>query len=128
MVVLDTHALLWWSLDPDKLSPKARDVCDEMENSGGYISSISIWELGIKIKRGKLDLGATLADYVGRLKMLDWLKIVPVNEMIWMENLALTWEHTDPVDRTIVATAKLRDLPLVTNDEAIANFYPQTIW
>ena len=30
-IVLDTRALIWWSLDPDKLSPSASDVCNQME-------------------------------------------------------------------------------------------------
>jgi len=30
-VVLDTCALIWWSLDPDKLSQKAKEACNRME-------------------------------------------------------------------------------------------------
>ncbi|NES25642.1 MAG: type II toxin-antitoxin system VapC family toxin, partial [Symploca sp. SIO3E6] len=30
-IVLDTCALIWWSLDPDKLSPSAADACNQME-------------------------------------------------------------------------------------------------
>lgn len=56
MVLLDTHALIWWTLDPDKLSKKAKKVCVEMERDKVYISSISIWEIGIKIKKNKLNL------------------------------------------------------------------------
>lgn len=56
VIVLDTHALLWWALDPDKLSEKARHMVGGMERQGGFASSISIWELGIKTKRGKLVL------------------------------------------------------------------------
>ena len=53
MILLDTHALLWWALDPGQLSPVAAKVVDEMEQQGGFASSISIWELGVKIMRGK---------------------------------------------------------------------------
>lgn len=128
MVVLDTHALLWWSLDPERLSPTARDVCRSMEKSGGYISSISIWEIGIKVKRGKLEIGTTLTDYVNRLQLLDCLSIVPVDAVIWVENITLPWEHRDPADRTIVATAKSLGLPILTKDAIIASFYNRIIW
>jgi PIN domain nuclease of toxin-antitoxin system len=38
MVVLDTHALLWRTLDPERLSPNARRICDEAEEKGGVVS------------------------------------------------------------------------------------------
>ncbi len=38
------------------------------------------------------------------------------------------WEHRDPADRTIVATAVLKDLPIVTKDDIIGRFYPKVIW
>jgi PIN domain nuclease of toxin-antitoxin system len=127
MVVLDTCALLWWALDPDQLSTPAAEACKQMEQQGGFVSSISIWELGIKVKRGKLDLGMPLQEFVARLKQTS-IQFVPVDEAIWMENLNLAWEHNDPADRTIVATAKLRGLPIVTLDKIIKSFYQQVIW
>ena len=41
----------------------------------------------------------------------------------WMD-----WAHSDPADRTIVATAKLRDIPILTKDDIIRNFYPDQGW
>jgi PIN domain nuclease of toxin-antitoxin system len=56
--VLDTCALIWWSLDPEKLSPQAKLSCEEMEQEkNGLVASISLWEIAIKIKNKKLDLG-----------------------------------------------------------------------
>jgi PIN domain nuclease of toxin-antitoxin system len=128
MVLLDTCALLWWTLDPEKLSPKAAKVCDRIATKGGVVSSISIWEIGIKIKKGELEIGLPLEDYVGRLKQLSGLEIVPVDEIIWMRGLDLDWKHRDPADRTIVATASLRKIPIVTCDEDIQKFYRRVIW
>lgn len=127
MVVLDTCALLWWSFDPAQLSGPAASACKLMERQGGWISSISIWEIGIKSKKGKLDIGMSLGEFVARIKRTR-VEIVPVDEAIWMENLSLPWSHPDPADRTIVATAKLRGLPLITTDQTIRAFYPNVIW
>lgn len=127
MVVLDTCALLWWALNPSVLSQPAADACKAMERQGGWISSISIWEIGIKSKKGKLDIGMSLGEFVARIKRTR-VEIVPVDEAIWMENLSLAWAHSDPGDRTIVATAKLRSLPLITPDQTIRAFYPNVIW
>lgn len=128
MVVLDTHALVWWTLDPAQLSPAARKACDRLQETGAGVSSISIWEVGIKVKRGQLDIGTTLPDYVGRLRELEWLELIPVTAEIWMENVGLPWDHRDPADRTIVATAGLRGATLITRDPVIRAFYPNTLW
>jgi PIN domain nuclease of toxin-antitoxin system len=128
MVLLDTHALLWWTVDPDRLSPPARAACEAMEKTGGCASSISVWEIGVKLKRGQLELGTSLANYVGRLLQMEFFDLIAVDTATWMENLALAWEHRDPADRTIVATAKLRGIPIITKDKIIADFYRPTIW
>jgi PIN domain nuclease of toxin-antitoxin system len=95
---------------------------------GAFISSVSIWEIGIKIKKNKLDIGTGIREYVRRLSLLNLIEIIPVNEDIWIENLALQWEHRDPADRTIVATAKIRHLPIITGDRIIRDFYTNVIW
>jgi PIN domain nuclease of toxin-antitoxin system len=45
-----------------------------------------------------------------------------------IENIELEWEHRDPADRTIVATARHFGCPLVTPDARILAFYPRAIW
>lgn len=47
---------------------------------------------------------------------------------IWLQNLLLPWEHRDPADRTIVATAMLQGLPLLPKNRIIAGYYPDTLW
>jgi len=126
--VLDTHALLWWTLDPERLSTKARDLCSRMEDEGGLVSSISIWDIGLKVKRAQLVLPLSVGQYATRLRELSWLAIVPVDADLWLRNLALEWEHRDPADRTIVATAARDELALVSKNAAIASFYSRTVW
>ena len=128
MVLLDTCALVWWTLDPERLSVKAKEACDNIKIEGAIISSISIWELGIKLKRGKLEINISLEEYINRLKQLGTLKIIPVDKTIWVRNLSLDWTHKDPADRTIVATAQLKNLPIITKDDFIRGYYPHIIW
>ncbi|KKK67831.1 hypothetical protein LCGC14_2950150, partial [marine sediment metagenome] len=54
--------------------------------------------------------------------------IIPVDENIWIKNLSLKWSNNDPADRTIVATAMLKKLPIITKDKIIRDFYPEIIW
>lgn len=126
MVVLDTSALLFWTLDPDLLSDNARKAIDETEQM--TISSISVWEIGLKVKRGRLEIPLSISDYVERLQKLEKLEILPVEVETWLLNLALDWKHRDPADRTIVATALQLDCPLITSDHAIRSFYQGSIW
>jgi PIN domain nuclease of toxin-antitoxin system len=122
VILLDTHALLWWALDPDQLSESAARVLNEMEQRGGFASSISIWEIGIKAKRGKLELGISIDEFARRVERTAAVQLVPVDTTTWLRSLALPWEHRDPADRVIVATALLNDVPILTKDELIREF------
>jgi len=122
MILLDTHALLWWALDPAQLSRTAQEKIDQMERHGGYASSISIWELGIKIARGKLDIGITVDELARLLEQSGAVELVPVDTALWLRSLALPWEHRDPADRVIVATALARGVAVLTKDEALHRF------
>lgn len=127
MILLDTCALIWWTLFPEELSEAALQACQRGAREGAAISSISIWEVGIETRRKRLELAMSLASYVQAIKE-HGIEIIPVDEVIWMENLALDWNHRDPADRTIVATARMRKLPLVTADKRIRRFYKSAIW
>jgi len=128
-VVLDTCALIWWSLDPEKLSQSAKDACQQMEQEkNGLVPSTAIWEIAIKIKNHKLDLGVSIDDYIATLKKSNVIRIVPIDEDIWLESVKLEWEHRDPADRVVVAVAKRSQAAIITADQKIANFYSLVIW
>ncbi len=122
MIVLDTHVLLWWALDPDRLSATATAKLAEVERRGGFASSISIWELGVKVQRGKLDLGISVEDFARRVERSAIVELLPVNTATWLRSVDLAWSHRDPADRVIVATALLRGVPVLTADDTIRQF------
>lgn len=126
MVVLDTAALLYWTLDPGQLSPVGVEALESADHF--VISSISVWEIALKVKRGKLDIPIPIAEYAKRLQLIENLEILPVDVQTWLDNLELDWEHRDPADRTIVATASRLSCPLISSDKLVADFYEQTIW
>jgi PIN domain nuclease of toxin-antitoxin system len=128
MILLDTCALIWWTLDPEQLSTKARAKCDAITSTGAAISAISLWEISVKQKRNKLSLGLPLQEYMKRLKDLGSLTIVSIDEAIILKAHALRWDHRDPADRFIVATALSLNASIVTSDERILAFYKRAIW
>ena len=127
--VLDTCALIWWSLDPDQLSQRAKAACQQMEQEkNGLVPSTAIWEIAIKVKNHKLDLGVSIDDYIATLKKSNVVRIIPIDEEIWLESVKLEWEHRDPADRVVVAVAKKNQAAIITADQKIASFYSLVIW
>jgi PIN domain nuclease of toxin-antitoxin system len=122
VILLDTHALLWWALDPEHLSKPAVDVLRRMEQQGGYASSISIWELGIKVQRGALELPISVDELATRLEHGGVVELVAVDTTTWLRTLSLDWSHRDPADRVIVATALMRQVPVLTKDRRLHEF------
>ena len=126
MIVLDTSALLYWALDRQRLTQAATANISESDRI--IISSMSLWEIGVKVGKGKLDIPLPIRDFAERIELVDRVEIAPVDLAIWLKNLELDWEHRDPADRTIVATAELYGCPLVTSDRIVREYYADTVW
>jgi PIN domain nuclease of toxin-antitoxin system len=125
-VVVDTSALLFWTLDPAQLSLDASIAIDRATEI--FVSSVSLWEIALKHRRGKLELPMEPYLFAQELETTDRTKILAVDWVTWLESVRLDWEHRDPADRTIVALARLQGCNLVTSDEEIRRFYALTIW
>ena len=128
MVVLDTCALYWWTIEPTALSRKAASACRKIPKTGALACSVSLWELGLKTMRGQIDLSCPVREYAERLQQVACLEIVPVDTGLWLDSLELDWTHRDPADRLIVALARRRRLSIVTADKIIRKWYPRTTW
>ena len=126
MILLDTSTLVFWTLDRERLTQVAAKAIAEADRV--CISSISIWEIGIKVGKEKLALPLSVGEFSAKLERTDRVELLPVDVRTWMRNLELDWNHRDPADRTIVATASLLNCPLVTSDNLILDFYPRAIW
>lgn len=126
MIVMDTSTLIFWTIDPLKLSGAARQAIDSADRL--LVSSISIWEICLKVKQAKLEIRPAIDEYIERLAELDRLALEPVGVTTWVRSVNLDWEHRDPADRVIVATAMLYGCPLVTSDRIIRDFYADAVW
>ena len=126
MIVLDTSALLIWTLREKEL-PGAASLAIHTTDLI-FISSISVWEIALKYTRGRLRPPYDTDTHIGQLRSLPQLEIVPVSSQTWLTNVGLNWDNRDPADRTIVALATELKCPLISSDRSIAAFYRQTIW
>ena len=126
MILLDTSTLLFWTLNRKRLSLAAAEAIETAERIA--LSSISVWEIGIKVKKGRLEIPYPIDEYVRNLKTVQKIEILTVDEAVWLKSLALDWSHEDPADRVIVATAVLNTCPLITSDRVMRAFYEDAIW
>lgn len=127
-LLLDTAVLLWWLQDPSRLSRPARTQLAKARHVPLLVSSVSFWEIGLKVGRGLIDLGDSFDGFMTRLESVSGLTILPVDLPIWRQVLALDWDHRDPADRIIVATAIHHHATLLSSDRVIRAFFPSTVW
>ena len=132
MIVLDTHALVWWADGNEAaLSPTARQAI-EAELDGGEIlvSSISAWELAMLVAAGRLVLSMDVGDWLATVGQLDAVTFVPVDNELAVKSVQLPGDfHKDPADRLIVATARKFAAPLVTADARIRGYaHVRSVW
>jgi PIN domain nuclease of toxin-antitoxin system len=130
VIVLDTHAWVWWVSGDSQLSDAAGREADRAMGTGSlYVSSISVWEVALLVRRGRLELTMGVADWVARSEALPFLRFVPVDNRIALRSIDLASLHPDPADRIIVATAVALGARLITRDRRL-RAYPQveTLW
>jgi PIN domain nuclease of toxin-antitoxin system len=131
MIVLDTHALVWWANGDHALSASAKKAI-EQELDGGQIiiSAISAWEIAMLVERERLVLSMDVETWLGTVARIEAVRFMPVDIEIGLKSVRLPGEfHNDPADRMIVATARKLAVALVTRDEKIRNYkHVKTIW
>jgi len=131
MIVLDTHAWIWWVSSPEYLSETAKQIIDEAATGKNiFISCISAWEIAILVSRGRLKLTMSPADWIAASEALPFFDFVPVSNSIALKSVQLPGIlHNDPADRIIIATAVSLGAVLVTKDEKIRNYpHVKTVW
>jgi PIN domain nuclease of toxin-antitoxin system len=116
-LLLDTSIILWIAADSARLSEAARKDIESAEAI--FVSSMSVWEMAIKAKLGKLTV--------------DFSRLLPRIETAGIRELAVTWRHAmtvrrladhhrDPFDRMLIAQAISEPLRLITSDAQLCAY------
>lgn len=131
MIILDTHALVWWANADAALSKKAKNAIErEMDGGQIMVSAISAWEIAMLVAHERLVLSMDVPSWLSTVGQIEVVRFVPVDVEIGVKSTGLPGEfHKDPADRMIVATARKLNVPLVTKDEKIRAYkHVKTIW
>jgi PIN domain nuclease of toxin-antitoxin system len=121
MILLDTHALVWWVSGSSSLSGRARSAIEHARSASGFaVSAITFLEVATLVRRGRFELGVPLADWVGDLARVSGLRIEPVTAPVAQMAGSLGDAFPgDPIDRVIAATAINLQARLVTADRKL---------
>lgn len=116
MIVLDTHAWIWFTGDDRLLSPAALEAVQRADRIG--VSPISVWEVSMLCSKGRLVLDDDVGAWVARALEVPRVEVVPITPSVAILAGRLPI-HGDPADRLLVATALSLSAALVTKDEKI---------
>ncbi len=128
MILLDTHAWIWWATGSPQLSSKASKAIRATDSI--YVNAISCWEVGMLVAKKRLELDRDVEVWVDQALKLPKIQLIPLSPAIAVKSTRLEGEfHGDPADRILVATAKEYGCPILSKDKRIRAFHGlKVIW
>ena len=125
-LLIDTHALIWFITDNDKLPLKTKQIIENNENNC-YVSIATYWEIGIKKSIGRLDLHSDL-ETIFQIINETGFETLPITTNQILRNANLEFHHQDPFDRIIIAQSLIENMTIITKDSQFENYNVPIIW
>jgi PIN domain nuclease of toxin-antitoxin system len=119
MIICDTQALVFWMDNPEKLSKTAASYFEQgLENKTLACADISLWEIGMIFSKKRLTLpeGVNIKQYIDTMIKALKLTVLPITPTIAELAQSPEFNHGDPADRIIAATAIAHNATLITAD------------
>lgn len=120
MILVDTHVVLWLSLEPARMSRKAVAIIEETRRSGEglAISDMTLLEIAVIESKQRIQLSASLETFLTEVE--SRFVVLPITGRICVRAMRLPATYPkDPADRIIGATALVEGISLVTADSDI---------
>ena len=129
--LLDTHTLIWAISDQEKFSAQVIQAFNEPENTF-FVSTISFWEISLKLSVGKLSIDGIIPDEIPALALKSGFQIISLSpeESATYYKLKVT-NHKDPFDRMLIWQAIQRNMVFITKDKSIPEYKDaglKTLW
>ena len=121
MILLDTHAWVWWAASSSSLSKRAAGA---IQAAGIiYVSAISCWEVAMLVAKGRLIFDRDVELWLDLALKLPGIELVPISPTITVRSSRLEERFLgDPADCIIVATALEYGCAIVSKDERIRRY------
>jgi PIN domain nuclease of toxin-antitoxin system len=128
MILLDTHALLYWIKNPQNLGEEARKSINKTDRIGIHV--ISCFEIAILVEKSKIELDLPVDQWIADTLSHPKIDLVPLSVAAAVQCTQLPGDfHRDPVDRILSAACLINDYSLVTKDGLIEQWgHIKTIW
>ncbi len=126
-VLLDSHCMIWALDDPSKLSLVAVAVLQDPDNAL-HISAASVWEIAIKVGKGRLPLSLPFRQWIDNAIAYLGLQIVSIRVDHAERQVVLPFHHRDPFDRMLASQAVVEGIPLVSADAIFDAYGVTRIW
>ncbi len=118
--ICDTHALIWWCLQPDKLGAASRrHIQTALEHHTLMFCDISYREIAMLLKKGRFSVGVSMTEFLDLLTRACGSLVQPITPAIAEASQDERLMHGDPADRIIGATALVLNATLVTADRQL---------
>ena len=127
MLLLDTHAFLWFVTDDPKLAATAKSAIADANNEI-LVSPASYWEVAIKVSIGKYTLTAPFETFITRGIKDNDFRILPIEPKHTAALINMPFHHRDPFDRLIIAQAMVENVGVVSADPAFDSYGVTRLW
>jgi PIN domain nuclease of toxin-antitoxin system len=123
--LIDTHVWLWWEDGrPGRLSAEVRREISAAEHRAGlWIAAMTVWEVAMLESKRRVDVVPDALTWMQRLFTRPDRVLVPMTPEIAVASTRLPEAPVaDPVDRILLATARIENLTLVTADRKLIDY------
>jgi PIN domain nuclease of toxin-antitoxin system len=125
-LLLDPAAVLWLAADDARLSKPARSAYEDKANTTA-VSVVSIWEILVKNRLGKLHLTRSIEDILQTMRA-DRVITLSLSEFAVRRVESLPDIHRDPFDRMLICQAIDEGMTIVTPDRMMKSYPVSTLW
>ncbi len=123
-LLLDTHAVLWWLMDDQRLPQSARAAIADTANQL-FVSAAVGYEI---IYKQRFDCLPPLPEALPRRLLREGIEMLPITLDHALDAATLPGPHRDPWDRIMMAQAQVEQCQMVTIDKVFSDYDIPVLW